>query len=173
MKSTEKMAILPKLTIQRRSFFSTGCSLLKYRKRICLKQLFFLFIFLFSFNSSSQMIGLDMFKRSEGNMKYIVFNKLQDALNTYKEIMLVNGYFEGDIDTTLNFDEEVLLSSQFNYEHEFTMVFIATTDSDRYLLEVYTMPNDKKVNVRYSKTTSGELFRYYFDPEEEEEEEEE
>ncbi len=41
MKSTEKMAVLPKLTIQRRSFFSTGCSLLKYRKPICLKQLFF------------------------------------------------------------------------------------------------------------------------------------
>jgi len=34
MKSTEKMAILPKLMIQRRSFFSTGCSLLKYRKRL-------------------------------------------------------------------------------------------------------------------------------------------
>ena len=138
-----------------------------------MKKLIFAIAVMLSINANSQMIGLEMFKRSEGNKRYIVFNKLQDALNTYKEIMLVNGYFEGDIDTTLNFDEEVLLSSQFNYEHEFTMVFIATTDSDRYLLEVYTMPNDKKVNVRYSKTTSGELFRYYFDPEEEEEEEEE
>ena len=129
-----------------------------------MKKLIFAIAVMLSINANSQMIGLEMFKRSEGNMKYIVFNKLQDALNTYKEIMLVNGYFEGDIDTTLNFDEEVLLTNQFNYEHEFTMVFIATTDSDRYLLEFYTMPNDKKVNVRYSKTTSGELFRYYFDP---------
>ena len=129
-----------------------------------MKKIIFAIAVMLSINANSQMIGLEMFKRSEGNMKYIVFNKLQDALNTYKEIMLVNGYFEGDIDTTLNFDEEVLLTNQFNYEHEFTMVFIATTDSDRYLLEVYTMPNDKKVNVRYSKTTSGELFRYYFDP---------
>ena len=129
-----------------------------------MKKIIFAIAVMLSMNANSQMIGLEMFKRSEGNMKYIVFNKLQDALNTYKEIMLVNGYFEGDIDTTLNFDEEVLLTNQFNYEHEFTMVFIATTDSDRYLLEVYTMPNDKKVNVRYSKTTSGELFRYYFDP---------
>jgi hypothetical protein len=169
MKSTEKMALLPKSTIQRRSFFSTECSNLNYRKRICLKQLFFLFTFLLSFNLFSQTLGLERFKRSEGNMKYIVFNKLQDALNTYKEIMLVNGYFEGDIDTTLNFDEEVLLSSLFNYEHEFTMFFIATTDSDIYLLEVYTMPNDKKINVRYSQTNNGELVRYYFDPEEEEE----
>ena len=129
-----------------------------------MKKIIFAIAVMLSINANSQMIGLEMFKRSEGNMKYIVFNKLQDALNTYKEIMLVNGYFEGDIDTTLNFDEEVLLTNQFNYEHEFTMVFIATTDSDRYLLEFYTMPNDKKVNVRYSKTTSGELFRYYFDP---------
>ena len=129
-----------------------------------MKKIIFAIAVMLSMNANSQMIGLEMFKRSEGNMKYIVFNKLQDALNAYKEIMLVNGYFEGDIDTTLNFDEEVLLTNQFNYEHEFTMVFIATTDSDRYLLEVYTMPNDKKVNVRYSKTTSGELFRYYFDP---------
>ena len=78
--------------------------------------------------------------------------------------MLVNGYFEGDIDTNLNFDEEVLLTSQFNYKHEVTMVFIATTDSDRYLLEVYTMPNDKKVDIRDSKRSNGKAFRYYFDP---------
>ncbi len=137
-----------------------------------MKKIIFTIAVMLSINANSQMIGLEMFKRSEGNMKYIVFNKLQDALNTYKEIMLVNGYFEGDIDTTLNFDEEVLLTNQFNYEHEFIMFFIATTDSDRYLLEVYTMPNDKKINVRYSQTTNGELVRYYFDPEEEEEEEE-
>ena len=129
-----------------------------------MKKLIFAIAVMLSINANSQMIGLEMFKRSEGNMKYIVFNKLQDALNTYKEIMLVNGYFEGDIDTTLNFDEEVLLTSQFNYKHEVTMVFIATTDSDRYLLEVYTMPNDKKVDIRDSKRSNGKAFRYYFDP---------
>ena len=129
-----------------------------------MKKLIFAIAVMLSINANSQMIGLEMFKRSEGNMKYIVFNKLQDALNTYKEIMLVNGYFEGDIDTTLNFDEEVLLTNQFNYKHEVTMVFIATTDSDRYLLEVYTMPNDKKVDIRDSKRSNGKAFRYYFDP---------
>ena len=129
-----------------------------------MKKLIFAIAVMLSINANSQMIGLEMFKRSEGNKRYIVFNKLQDALNTYKEIMLVNGYFEGDIDTNLNFDEEVLLTSQFNYKHEVTMVFIATTDSDRYLLEVYTMPNDKKVDIRDSKRSNGKAFRYYFDP---------
>lgn len=134
-----------------------------------MKKIIFAIAVMLSINANSQMIGLDMFKRSEGNKRYIVFNKLQDALNTYKEIMLVNGYFEGDIDTNLNFDEEVLLTSQFNYEHEVTMFVIATTDSDRYLLEVYTMPNDKKVDIRDSKRSNGQAFRYYFDPEKEEE----
>ena len=129
-----------------------------------MKKLIFAIAVMLSINANSQMIGLEMFKRSEGNKRYIVFNKLQDALNTYKEIMLVNGYFEGDIDTTLNFDEEVLLTSQFNYKHEVTMFIIATTDSDRYLLEVYTMPNDKKVDIRDSKRSNGKAFRYYFDP---------
>ena len=129
-----------------------------------MKKLIFAIAVMLSINANSQMIGLDMFKRSEGNKRYIVFNKLQDALNTYKEIMLVNGYFEGDIDTNLNFDEEVLLTSQFNYKHEVTMFIIATTDSDRYLLEVYTMPNDKKVDIRDSKRSNGKAFRYYFDP---------
>ena len=129
-----------------------------------MKKLIFAIAVMLSINANSQMIGLDMFKRSEGNKRYIVFNKLQDALNTYKEIMLVNGYCEGDIDTNLNFDEEVLLTSQFNYKHEVTMFFIATTDSDRYLLEVYTMPNDKKVDIRDSKRSNGKAFRYYFDP---------
>ena len=129
-----------------------------------MKKLIFAIAVMLSINANSQMIGLEMFKRSEGNKRYIVFNKLQDALNTYKEIMLVNGYFEGDIDTNLNFDEEVLLTSQFNYKHEVTMFIIATTDSDRYLLEVYTMPNDKKVDIRDSKRSNGKAFRYYFDP---------
>jgi hypothetical protein len=129
-----------------------------------MKKIIFAIAVMLSINANSQMIGLEMFKRSEGNKRYIVFNKLQDALDTYKEIMLVNGYFEGDIDTNLNFDEEVLLSSQFNYEHEVTIFVIATTDSDRYLLEVYTMPNDKKVDIRDSKRSNGKAFRYYFDP---------
>jgi len=165
MKSTEKMAILPKLTIQRRSFFRTGCSLLKYRKRICLKQLFFLFTFLFSFNLFSQMLGLERFKRSEGNMKYILFNNLQDALDTYKQVVEDNGFFYKDAMYELTYDEEVLLSYTIINENDASMLIIATLTDGRYVLEVHTIPNDKAIDVRDSKRSNGEYFTYSFEPE--------
>lgn len=172
MKSIEKMAILPKLTIQRRSIFSTGCSLLKYRKRICLKQLFFLFIFLISFNSSSQTLGLERFKRSEGNMKYILFNNLQDALDTYKQVVEDNGFFYKDAMYELTYDEEVLLSYTIVNENDASMFIIATITDGRYVLEVHTIPNDKYIAVRDSQKDDGTFWTYYFDPEKEEEKEE-
>ena len=167
------MAILPKSTIQRRSFFSIGCSLLKYRKRICIKQLFFLFIFLISFNSSSQTLGLEKFKRSEGNMKYILFNNLQDALDTYKQVVEDNGFFYKDAMYELTYDEEVLLSYTIVNENDASMFIIATLTDGRYVLEVHTIPNDKDIDVRDSKRSNGEYFTYSFEPEEEEEKEEE
>lgn len=165
MKSTEKMAILPKLTIQRRSFFSTGSLDLNYRKRICLKQLFFLFTFLLSFNLFSQMLGLERFKRSEGNMKYILFNNLQDALDTYKEVVEDNGFFYKDAMSELTYDEEVLLSYTITNENDAFMFFIATRPTGGYILEVYTIPNDKAVDVRDSKKNDGTYFTYSFEPE--------
>ena len=165
MKSTEKMAILPKLTIQRRSFFGTGCSLLKYRKRICLKQLFFLFTFLLSFNLFSQTLGLERFKRSEGNMKYILFNNLQDALDTYKQVVEDNGFFYKDAMYELTYDEEVLLSYTIINENDASMLIIATLTDGRYVLEVHTIPNDKAIDVRDSKRSNGEYLTYSFEPE--------
>ena len=164
MKSTEKMAILPKSTIQRRSFFSRGCLNLNYRKRICLKQLFFLFTFLLSFNSSSQTLGLERFKRSEGNMKYILFNNLQDALDTYKQVVEDNGFFYKDAMYELTYDEEVLLSYTITNENDASMFFIATLTDGRYVLEVHTIPNDKAVDVRDSKKNDGTYFTYSFEP---------
>lgn len=166
------MAILPKLTIQRRSFFSTGCSLLKYRKRICLKQLFFLFIFLISFNSSSQTLGLERFKRSEGNTKYMVFDNLQDALDIYNELVEANGFFYKDMYHELYKDEEVLLSFTIINDNDAAVLFVANRPTGGYVLEVYIIPNNKRIMVRDSKKTNGEVFTYYFDPEKEEEKEE-
>jgi len=165
MKSTEKMAILPKLTIQRRSFFSTGSLDLNYRKRICLKQLFFLFTFLLSFNLFSQTLGLERFKRSEGNMKYILFNNLQDALDTYKQVVEDNGFFYKDAMYELTYDEEVLLSYTIINENDASMLIIATLTDGRYVLEVHTIPNDKAIDVRDSKRSNGEYFTYSFEPE--------
>ena len=172
MKSTEKMAILPKLTIQRRSFFSTGCSLLKHRKHICLKQLFFLFTFLLSFNLFSQMLGLERFKRSEGNMKYILFDKLEDAIGVYKSIIVDNGFYIGDVEAELNSDEEVVLAYTMLNENDVCMFFIANRPTGGFILEVHTMPNDKYIAVRDSQKDDGTFWTYYFDPEKEEEEEE-
>ena len=165
MKSTEKMAILPKLTIQRRSFFSTGCSLLKYRKRICLKQLFFLFTFLLSFNLFSQTLGLERFKRSEGNIKYMMFNNLQDALDIYNEVVEDNGFFYKDMYHELYKDEEVLLSFTITNDNDAAVLFVANRPTGGYVLEVYIIPNDKNMAVRDSKRADGTYFTYFFEPE--------
>ena len=164
MKSTEKMAISPKLTIQRRSFFSTGCLNLNYRKRICLKQLFFLFIFLISFNSSSQTLGLERFKRSEGNIKYILFHNLEDALNIYNEVVEANGFFAKDMYHELYKDEEVLLSFTITNDNDAAVLFVANRPSGGYVLEVYIIPNDKNMAVRDSKRADGSYFTYFFEP---------
>ena len=158
MKSTEKMAILPKLTIQRSSFFITGCLNLNYRKRICLKQLFFLFTFLLSFNSSSQTLGLERFKASEGNTKYILFNNLQDALNIYNEVVEANGFFAKDMYHELYKDEEVLLSFTITNDNDAAVLFVANRPSGGFILEVHIIPNDKAMAVRDSKRTNGEFF---------------
>ena len=170
MKSTEKMAILPKLTIQRSSFFSAGCLNLNYRKRICLKQLFFLFTFLLSFNLFSQMLGLERFKRSEGNMKYILFDKLEDAIDVYKSIIVDNGFYIGDVDVELIPNEEVLLAYTMLNENDVCMFFIANRPTGGFILEVHTMPNDKYIAVRDSQKDDGTFWTYYFDPEKEEKE---
>ena len=158
------MAILPKLTIQRRSFFSTGCSLLKYRKPICLKQLFFLFTFLLSFNLFSQTLGLERFKRSEGNIKYMMFNNLQDALDIYFEVVEENGFFYKDLYQELYKDEEVLLSFTIRNDNDAAVFFIANRPVGGYILEVHIIPNDKNMSVRNSKTADGDVFTYYFEP---------
>ena len=164
MKSREKMAILPKSTIQRRSFFSTGCLNLNYRKCICLKQLFFLFTFLLSFNSSSQTLGLERFKASEGNTKYILFNNLQDALNIYNEVVEANGFFAKDMYHELYKDEEVLLSFTITNDNDAAVLFVANRPSGGFILEVHIIPNDKAMAVRDSKRTNGEFFTYLFEP---------
>lgn len=164
MKSTEKMALLPKSTIQRRSFFSTECSNLNYRKRICLKQLFFLFTFLLSFNLFSQTLGLERFKASEGNTKYILFNNLQDALDIYNEVVEANGFFAKDMYHELYKDEEVLLSFTITNDNDAAVLFVANRPVGGYILEVHIIPNDKAMVVRDSKRTNGEFFTYLFEP---------
>ena len=164
MKSTDKMALLPKSTIQRRSFFSTECSNLNYRKRICLKQLFFLFTFLLSFNLFSQTLGLERFKASEGNTKYILFNNLQDALDIYNEVVEANGFFAKDMYHELYKDEEVLLSFTITNDNDAAVLFVANRPVGGYILEVHIIPNDKAMVVRDSKRTNGEFFTYLFEP---------
>ncbi len=164
MKSTEKMAILPKSKIQRSSFFSTGCLNLNYRKRIYLKQLFFLFTFLLSFNLFSQTLGLNRFKASEGNIKYMVFNNLQDALDIYFEVVEANGFFYKDLYQELYKDEEVLLSFTIRNDNDAAVLFIANRPVGGYILEVHIIPNNENMLVRESKTADGEVFNYYFEP---------
>ena len=124
-----------------------------------------MFIFLISFNSSSQTLGLERFKRSEGNMKYILFNNLQDALDTYKQVVEDNGFFYKDAMYELTYDEEVLLSYTIVNENDASMFIIATLTDGRYVLEVHTIPNDKAIDVRDSKRSNGEYFTYSFEPE--------
>ena len=159
------MAILPKLMIQRRSFFSTGCSLLKYRKRICFKLLFFLFTFLLSFNLFSQTLGLERFKRSQGNIKYMMFDNLQDALDLYNEVVEANGFFYKDMYHELYKDEEVLLSFTITNDNDAAVLFVANRPTGGYVLEVYIIPNDKNMAVRDSKRADGTYFTYFFEPE--------
>ena len=105
-------------------------------------------------------------------MKYILFNNLQDALDTYKQVVEDNGFFYKDAMYELTYDEEVLLAYTMLNENDVCMFFIANRPTGGFILEVHTMPNDKYIAVRDSQKDDGTFWTYYFDPEKEEEEEE-
>lgn len=129
-----------------------------------MKKIIFTIAVMLSLNANSQMLGLERFKRSEGNMKYILFDKLEDAINVYKSIIVDNGFYVGDVDAELNSDEEVVLAYTMLNKNDACMFFIAIRPTGGYILEVYTIPNDKAVDVRDSKRTNGEYFTYSFYP---------
>jgi len=130
-----------------------------------MKKIIFTIAVMLSINANSQTLGLERFKRSEGNMKYILFNNLQDALDTYKQVVEDNGFFYKDAMYELTYDEEVLLSYTIINENDASMLIIATLTDGRYILEVHTIPNDKQVDVRDSKRKDGTYFTYSFEPE--------
>jgi hypothetical protein len=130
-----------------------------------MKKIIFTIAVMLSINANSQTLGLERFKRSEGNMKYILFNNLQYALDTYKAVVEDNGFFYKDAMYELTYDEEVLLSYTITNENDACMLIIATRPTGGYILEVYTIPNDKQIDVRDSKRSNGEFFTYQFDPE--------
>ena len=130
-----------------------------------MKKIIFTIAVMLSINANSQTLGLERFKRSEGNMKYILFNNLQDALNTYKAVVEDNGFFYKDAMYELTYDEEVLLSYTIINENDASMLIIATLTDGRYILEVHTIPNDRAIDVRDSKRKDGTYFTYSFEPE--------
>ena len=129
-----------------------------------MKKIIFTIAVMLSLNANSQTLGLEKFKRSEGNMKYILFNNLQDALDTYKQVVEDNGFFYKDAIYELTYDEEVLLSYTITNENDASMFIIATLTDGRYVLEVHTIPNDKATDVRDSKQKDGSVYTYYFEP---------
>ena len=129
-----------------------------------MKKIIFTIAVMLSINANSQTLGLEKFKRSEGNMKYILFNNLQDALDTYKQVVEDNGFFYKDAIYELTYDEEVLLSYTITNENDASMFIIATLTDGRYVLEVHTIPNDKATDVRDSKQKDGSVYTYYFEP---------
>ena len=130
-----------------------------------MKKIIFTIAVMLSLNANSQMLGLERFKRSEGNMKYILFDKLEDAIGVYKSIIVDNGFYIGDVDVELIRDEEVLLAYTMLNENDACMFFIANRPNGGYILEVHTIPNDKAIDVRDSKRSNGEYFTYSFVPE--------
>jgi len=130
-----------------------------------MKKIIFTIAVMLSINANSQTLGLERFKRSEGNMKYILFNNLQDALDTYKAVVEDNGFFYKDAMYELTYDEEVLLSYTIINENDASMFIIATLTDGRYVLEVHTIPNDRAIDVRDSKKSNGEYVTYSFEPE--------
>ena len=129
-----------------------------------MKKIIFTIAVMLSINANSQTLGLERFKRSEGNMKYILFNNLQDALDTYKQVVEDNGFFYKDAMYELTYDEEVLLSYTIVNENDASMFIIATLTDGRYVLEVHTIPNDKAIDVRDSKQKDGSVYTYFFEP---------
>ena len=135
-----------------------------------MKKIIFTIAVMLSLNANSQMLGLERFKRSEGNMKYILFDKLEDAIGVYKSIIVDNGFYIGDVDVELIPNEEVLLAYTMLNENDVCMFFIANRPTGGFILEVHTMPNDKYIAVRDSQKDDGTFWTYYFDPEKEEKE---
>ena len=130
-----------------------------------MKKIIFTIAVMLSLNANSQMLGLERFKRSEGNMKYILFDKLEDAINVDKSIIVDNGFYIGDVDVKLNNDEEVVLAYTMLNKKDACMFFIANRPNGGYILEVHTIRKNKKVEVRESKKKDGGVYTYYFDPE--------
>ena len=130
-----------------------------------MKKIIFTIAVMLSLNANSQMLGLQRFKRSEGNMKYILFDKLEDAIDVYKSIIVDNGFYIGDVEAELNSDEEVVLAYTMINKIDACMFFIANRPTGGFILEVHTIPNDKAIDVRDSKRSNGEYFTYSFEPE--------
>ena len=129
-----------------------------------MKKIIFAIAVMLSIDASSQPLGLNRFKASEGNMKYMVFNNLQDALDIYFEVVEANGFFYKDLYQELYKDEEVLLSFTIRNDNDAAVLFIANRPVGGYILEVHIIPNDKNMSVRNSKTADGDVFTYYFEP---------
>ena len=132
-----------------------------------MKIIIFTMAVMLSLNALSQAVGLERFKRSDGDMKYIIFDKLDDAVSVYESVIEENGFFKGDIVSDLNSDEEVLLSSTIkNIDGTATVFFVAKIPYNKFRLEAFTISTDKKVDVRESVREDGSVFVYFFDPEE-------
>jgi len=129
-----------------------------------MKKIIFAIAVMLSIDASSQTLGLERFKRSQDNIKYMMFDNLQDALDIYNEVVEANGFFYKDMYHELYKDEEVLLSFTIINDNDVAVLFVANRPTGGYVLEVYIIPNNKRTMVRDSKKTNGEVFTYYFDP---------
>ncbi len=129
-----------------------------------MKKIIFAVAVMLSIDASSQTLGLNRFKASEGNIKYIIFENLQNAMYFYKKVIEDNGFFYKDFHEKPNKDEEVLLSFTIVNKKDAAVLFLANLPNGGYILEVHIIPNDKYMLVRESKRIDGEVFTYYFDP---------
>jgi len=129
-----------------------------------MKKIIFAVAVMLSIDASSQTLGLNRFKASEGNIKYMVFNNLQNAMYFYKKVIEDNGFFYKDFHEKPNKDEEVLLSFTIVNKKDAAVLFLANLPNGGYILEVHIIPNDKYMLLRESKRIDGEVFTYYFDP---------
>jgi hypothetical protein len=128
-----------------------------------MKKIIFAIAVMLSIDASSQTLGLNRFKRSEGNIKYMMFNNLQDAMSIYKKVVEDNGFFYKDLYHELYKGEEVLLSFTIINDDDAAVLFVATRPGG-YILEVHVIPNNKRILVRDSKRADGTYFTYFFEP---------
>ena len=129
-----------------------------------MKKIIFAIAVMLSIDASSQTLGLERFKRSQDNIKYMMFDNLQDALDLYNEVVEANGFFYKDMYHELYKDEEVLLSFTIINDNDAAVLFVANRPTGGYVLEVYIIPNDKNMAVRDSKRADGTYFTYFFEP---------